>query len=302
MYKINFDYSPVYELLVSLRAFANKSYHKNIDLGKAWLESVKEKISLTLVEDLERTSVIKDNPLSIEWLIYQCPEKQSIKGFLKWLANLSTAEIFELLAPYVESIPNNIIDIRDQTVNLLSRWNEEYFVTVNSSIFKKLSEDIIEKNKLKTQMGSEELFEEVTNGIRQHSTEELKEVIMVPQYHISPITNSIHYSHTIFCFYACSTEMEGNDGPPLKLMRLTRCLSDESRMQILKYISSSSKGFMEIVKHTGLSKSTVHHHLVSLRAAGLLIVEGERANVVSYRLREDALEKLQQLLKQYFYQ
>jgi DNA-binding transcriptional ArsR family regulator len=74
-------------------------------------------------------------------------------------------------------------------------------------------------------------------------------------------------------------------------MRLTRALSDETRLFILRLLTGKQLNFTEIVKEVGLSKSTIHYHLISLRAAGLVIVH-TTGKSASYSLRLEALNGL----------
>jgi DNA-binding transcriptional ArsR family regulator len=72
--------------------------------------------------------------------------------------------------------------------------------------------------------------------------------------------------------YALDTQQEEDDenSPPVELMRMTRALADPSRVQLLKLITQAPKSFTEVVNISNLSKGTVHHHMMMLRAAGLI--------------------------------
>ena len=74
-------------------------------------------------------------------------------------------------------------------------------------------------------------------------------------------------------------------------MRLTRALSDETRLYILRLLAGKQLTFSEIVREVKLSKSTIHYHLIALRAAGLVIVHVNQKST-AYSLRLEALEKL----------
>ncbi|MNP40074.1 Bacterial regulatory protein, arsR family [compost metagenome] len=54
--------------------------------------------------------------------------------------------------------------------------------------------------------------------------------------------------------------------------------------------------FTEIVREIGLSKSTIHYHLIALRAAGLVIVhyysKSTESKNIEYSLRLEALKDL----------
>jgi len=87
--------------------------------------------------------------------------------------------------------------------------------------------------------------------------------------------------------------------PPTGLLRLTRALSDPSRLRILRLLVDDRRSFSELVTMTGLAKSTVHHHMVALRAAGLVQVYDVGGKTVTYRLRPNAADDLGNRLRSY---
>jgi DNA-binding transcriptional ArsR family regulator len=80
---------------------------------------------------------------------------------------------------------------------------------------------------------------------------------------------------------------------------LGKALADESRVHLLAVLAGRPHQLGELVETTGLTRSTVHHHLRQLRAAGLVTVEGNaRAYryAISARGRSDAITALGDLL------
>ncbi|MBV8258792.1 MAG: winged helix-turn-helix transcriptional regulator [Actinobacteria bacterium] len=59
-----------------------------------------------------------------------------------------------------------------------------------------------------------------------------------------------------------------------RLLRLGRALGDEKRVEILRRLAEEEMTLGELVVSVGLAKSTIHHHLVQLRAAGLIRLRG----------------------------
>jgi len=80
-------------------------------------------------------------------------------------------------------------------------------------------------------------------------------------------------------------------------------LSDESRLRILRFLASGSRDFTEIVRFSGLAKSTVHHHLVILRAAGLVrvLVRHSGDSAETYELRPYAIDTLGEQLRAFLH-
>ena len=73
-------------------------------------------------------------------------------------------------------------------------------------------------------------------------------------------------------------------------MRLTHALSDESRLRMLRFVADGPCTLTEVARFIGLSQPTVHHHLVQLRAAGLVRVHFAVSGPSRYSLRPHALD------------
>jgi DNA-binding IclR family transcriptional regulator len=68
----------------------------------------------------------------------------------------------------------------------------------------------------------------------------------------------------------------------------------------LRFLATGPRSFTDVVQVMGLAKSTVHHHMVVLRAAGLVRVHhgGEKATT-AYSLRPGAVDQLRDMLRAY---
>jgi DNA-binding transcriptional ArsR family regulator len=71
------------------------------------------------------------------------------------------------------------------------------------------------------------------------------------------------------------------------LVTLGRALSDPKRVEILALVGRGVGRSGDLVEATGLTRSTVHHHLALLRTAGLVALEGN-ARAYTYVVRSDA--------------
>jgi ArsR family transcriptional regulator len=52
--------------------------------------------------------------------------------------------------------------------------------------------------------------------------------------------------------------------------KFLRCVTEESRRNILKFLGTEEKCVCEIVEFTGKEQSVISHHLASLRKCGLV--------------------------------
>ena len=80
------------------------------------------------------------------------------------------------------------------------------------------------------------------------------------------------------------------------MQRLACVLSDRSRLVALRLLAERSLTLQELADQLGVRKSTMHHHLAQLRAAGLLRVP---YGTKTYSLRREPLRELGGALKNF---
>jgi DNA-binding transcriptional ArsR family regulator len=88
------------------------------------------------------------------------------------------------------------------------------------------------------------------------------------------------------------------DTPPARLLSVVKALGEEQRLRMLRRLAAGGPASLQqLADHIGVAKSTAHHHLVQLRAAGLAVVElGEDKE---YRVREGLAGDVAHLLDTY---
>lgn len=299
MYCVEVDFAPAYELTLSLLAYLNRPDHRLMDLGSRWAKSVEKELTPAFAADLADRSLLKGgNPVGL--LIWRCPGPRDANGFLRGLSTLSSGNLYELLAPWtIEPLPRDLISFRDRYVALFEEWNEQYFRHVDLAIIAGLEADADKKRVLVGTMEPVELVELATNGLRFTPPDSIERVLLIPQYHHRPWNSYAFYRGLRVYQYPAGMIATETGEPSSGLMRVARALTDESRLRILKHVGKEQRTFTELVTLTGLAKSTVHHHMVALRAAGLVRVHDTGEKVVSYSLRPDADERLSAELRAY---
>jgi DNA-binding transcriptional ArsR family regulator len=133
-----------------------------------------------------------------------------------------------------------------------------------------------------------DLVDLATNGLEFTPSTDIELVLLVPQYHHRPWNVYAFFRAMRLYRYPADVAPLTAGEPPPSLLRVARTLADDSRPRILRHVAQEPKTFTELVKLTGLAKSTVHHHMVALRAAGLVRVHDVGEKVVTYSLRPDA--------------
>lgn len=304
-YPVTVEFAPAYELLMSLDAYMVAPSHRTIDLGAEWVEQTRQRLTPAFAADLDAATDPLDYRL-LGMLIQQCPgalwpatSTQEVAApdastFLNWLAGLSAGDLYERLSPAAGSL--DLGALRDRSVSLLSRWNEEYFQHLEPSLLAGLAADADRLKHRIDQMAPELLVEEATRGYYLAPSPSVKAVRLVPQYHKRPITLQAQAGGTYLFFYPAA-DFPGRPGePPFDLLRLTRTLADESRLRIIHLLAGGSHSFAEVGAHTGLTKGTVHRHLWALRFAGLVRCDLGDGR---FSLRPGAFERVAEALTQF---
>jgi DNA-binding transcriptional ArsR family regulator len=80
-----------------------------------------------------------------------------------------------------------------------------------------------------------------------------------------------------------------------RVVRLGKALGDPARVRIVRRLSRGEASLGELAQVAGLAKSTAHHHLAALRAAGLVVMRGN-ARGYWYTLRLESLADARALL------
>lgn len=299
------DQAPAYELLVSLQAFAARSERRVLDLGPRWAERVRRQVPAAVPQGLAALGKSRVD-LPMTHLIWQCPGRREAADFIAWLAGLSAGELYERSAPYARPdtpLPPDLAGFRDGVVAVLTAWHETYFRHLDPAILSGLAADGAAKQALLVTLPPLALVELATGGIVLEPGPEPPQVLLVPQYHFRPFNLYGGAPGWLTYQYPVDALPPAPGEPPPALVRRTGAVADPSRLRILHFLGAGPRSFTEVVQHTGLAKSTVNHHMVALRSAGLVRVhvagDHEEKGNVRYSLRPAALAELSGLLSRY---
>lgn len=269
-YKVVFEFSPLYELANSLELFLSKKSIKNVEIGAEWIKEVQARLDEANID----FGNPKDQPsfCYLYLFIWQSPEKENVEAFLAWLRSLDPGDIYEKLFSYVsESLPADLVNIRDQYVDLIRKWNDVYFSKLDTFILDILRESIIEwDGEVQSEEDPVQFVEKVSGGLKLEAYKGLRQVVMTPTYHLTPLITYSKLKNMAHIFYPVDMPESDPNQPSKKLVRITKALADENRLRIIKLLTEGPKTFTEILKHFQVSKSTVHHHVMLLRTAGLI--------------------------------
>ena len=268
-YQVVFEFSPLYELVNSLELFFNKKSIKNVELGSDWIDNIQSKLDTAKI-DFGNPKDLPDFTY-LYLFIWQSPEKENIDLFLQWLKSLQPGSLYEKLFSYIsETLPADLSGIRDQYVELIDKWNHALFFKYGFKYYGLLTTVGYNLDQL-TNMRDPVLFvEQISGGLKIEPYEGLRQVIMTPTYHTNPLITIRKLKNVAHILYPVDLPETDPTGPSKKLIRITKALADENRLKIVKLLREGPKTFTEILQHFTISKSTVHHHVMLLRTAGLI--------------------------------
>jgi DNA-binding transcriptional ArsR family regulator len=144
---------------------------------------------------------------------------------------------------------------------------------------------------LERRMTIPKLVESVTNGIAYTPEANVDEIVLVPSLLLRPFNLMFRFSGTQYFIYPVSDEAidADDDTPPSWVVSLFKALSDERRLRLLRHLAANPATLMELTEYLGTAKSTTHHHLRTLRAAGLVrhTMDGDKKDEARYEVRTD---------------
>ena len=129
-------------------------------------------------------------------------------------------------------------------------------------------------------------------------------MVLIPSVVTRPLSVIDQQRDSLYVYYAVADEFINADpeAPPSWLVRTYKALSDERRLRILRRLSEEDTSLEELTEMLGLSKSTVHHHISILRAAGLIRIHvstSKNSKKRIYSLRDQALNDATGFLDSY---
>lgn len=187
----------------------------------------------------------------------------------------------------------------------VQRFRKEVFAEQEVEFGAAIGRAAAARKAVATRDSAKAVIEDVTNGLDYDIPLGVTRVVLVPSVVVKPLSLIDQHRETLLVFYAVADEFVHSDpeAPPSWLVRTYKALSDERRLRILRRLSEGETSLDEITEMLGLSKSTVHHHISILRAAGLVRVHLSHteagAKCSTYDLREHSLADATAFLDSY---
>ncbi len=331
---LRIEASVVYEFLVGL--FTHQYVPEEAEEASAarseFVERIDERASNELKTSLSALASCRHVWLTLLGVASTAPHPQTIPGFIDYLAAIDPMLLRRRLLRTVKLGPDvtpadldaaaaGDTDLVDRILNeedtglrkvlsLTPPETRNHLVALLRSIYDEigfdeatlvpiLERDAAAKQAMATSMEAGELVETATNGVTFEMSPGIQGVLLIPSVMVSPwVVISEHENLRIFV-YPVADEFLTNDPatPPPLLVEVFKALGDERRLRILYLLSTQAMTLGELADKMDLAKSTTHHHLRTLRRAGLVrvIVGDEKL----HETRTDALPETKHLLETY---
>ncbi|MCL4237555.1 MAG: winged helix-turn-helix domain-containing protein [Anaerolineae bacterium] len=328
---IRFETSPVFEMLLSLRALLTP------DVRTEWSAQTRAALSPRLLQELEAVCGPYWNGFFFLELAVDCPDHQDVPGFIRYVrtmtpdrfvfylvgrmippeaiaaigddadaldALLETTQ-FEPGCMYREVPMRNILaDVPAFQRRLTDLWQgfwDEFFHTQPPLLRPHWEHGLDDKRAVLDRQGGTALYEYVTGRSEQVPTlppdYPVRDIVFIPIYLTgTPVLVFYGYGNVTILFDSERTgpraaQIEESKARALSVLK---ALGDGSRLDILRQIAGH-EGRMNgkrIAEKLNLSASAVSRHLTQLKEAGLILEETQDNRAITYRLQREAITGL----------
>jgi DNA-binding transcriptional ArsR family regulator len=179
-------------------------------------------------------------------------------------------------------------------VDVLQRFTA-VFERHAAELVPELEDDARRRRDAARDASAESVISSATGGYVYEPEPEFRRVILIPQAAASPsLLLCQHRDARVIC-YPIADRVGAREDTDDRVVRLGKALGDPARVRIVRRLVSGEASLGELAETAGLAKSTAHHHLTALRAAGLVVLRGN-ARGYWYTLRFEGLADARSLL------
>ena len=187
---------------------------------------------------------------------------------------------------------------KSELIDVLTLWTERVWKPESVTIMPIIERDADAKRELQRDLPLDRFVTTATNGVEFSPRPGIDRLVLIPSFVNRPLVTYYEFGDTMLIAYPVADESVSaeSDAPPLRLVRLSKALGDEKRLRILRALADGEMTLMELADMFGVAKTTMHHHMIILRSAGLISASvGKKA----YRLRQEAVPDVGALLSGY---
>lgn len=161
---------------------------------------------------------------------------------------------------------------RDLLVDVVRSVQAEAFGEHEAVFRAHLEADYRAKRAMARRVSPERLVEIATSGINFTDDRARKPIVLMPTMVARPWVVFAAGQDFFLLGYPVADEIleEDGDAPPQWLVKFHKALGDERRLRVLRSLADGDASLADLAERLDIAKSTLHHHLMLLRAAGLV--------------------------------
>jgi len=188
--------------------------------------------------------------------------------------------------------------LKSELVEVLEAWADRVWKPESLTIVPILERDATAKRELQRELPLDRFVTVATNGVEFAPRPGVERLVLIPSFLQRPLVGHVEVGEVMIIVFPVADESVSaeTDAPPLRLVRLSKALGDEKRLRILRALAEGEKTLMELAESFGVAKTTMHHHMIVLRSAGLVTVG---VGSKRYRLRHETVPDVGALLSGY---
>ena len=192
--------------------------------------------------------------------------------------------------------------LANRTASVVRRYRDDVYADIEKEHAGPIARDAEAKGALLPTTSVERMVEIATNGVNHSVPGYVARLVLAPSVVVRPWSLLIGYGDTYVLCHPVADEFldQQADAPPQLLVKAHRALGDERRLRILHRLALHEESLQDLAAYFGVAKSTLHHHIGILRAAGLVrvTVDAESGQTM-YGLRRTALDEAARLMELY---
>jgi DNA-binding transcriptional ArsR family regulator len=179
-------------------------------------------------------------------------------------------------------------------IDVLGRF-AALFEPHEAELVERLEDDARRRREAAAESSPEAVIASATGGYVYEPEPEFRRVVLIPHVAAAPsLLLCQHRDARVICHPVQDDEGAGADLEE-RVVRLGKALGEPARVRIVRRLVRGEASLGELAEASGLAKSTAHHHLAALRAAGLVVLRGN-ARGYWYTLRLESLADARSLL------
>ncbi len=211
--------------------------------------------------------------------------------------------------PIAQRVLSDVEGARTELIAALRVWYDAVFAAEEARLAPLLRREAEQMARRRAELPLDVFLEGEMRGVEWQRPHGLRRYIFAPSVFCQPAVFYHFWRGTLtFCtpIISAAPSIERGadpDAPDDELLRFFETLGDETRLRIMRLLAHREMYLTELAERLGLTKATVKHHMVRLRAAGLVTLHDrpERERKTHYSLRRDIGPRAQRLLDAFFY-